>query len=314
MSDNDQQVRTLFAAAADDIPPGIDLLRGFRSRRSARRVRVRVALASAAAGVVAVAAVITLTIAQAPSALAQLTSAVSRTTGQSYRFGATITQVPLRPDAVRPGPVTHTISGVFDPPQKVGEETISSSGQVRFVGAYAYLPTGKVGKSGLLAGKPWLKVPSPALWSPLTANQQLRVSAGVLSLVETSPQNLFALLKSVSTVDREGSVSGPGWTGTRYAFTVSVVFGPAGSGLPTVTATGTVDVDQQGRVGDLDAAYTLPAIAVAPPERVSVETTFSDFGVPVSVSAPPASEVFTPANFNEQPGAAPSSASVSVPG
>jgi hypothetical protein len=304
MPDNDQQLRTLFATATDDIPPGIDLLRGFRARRSARRMRVRVALASAAAGVVAVAAVITLTIAQAPSALAQLTSAISHTTGQSYDFGGTITQVPLQPNAVTPGPVTHTISGAFDPPQKVGEETISRNGQVRFVGAYAYLPTGQAGKSGLLGGKPWLKVPSPALWSPLTANQQLRVSAGVLSLVETSPQNLFALLKSVSTVDREGSVSGPGWTGTRYAFSVSVVFGPAGSGLPTVTASGTLDVDQQGRVRDLDAAYTFPGIASAPRLRVTVDMTFSDFGVPVSVSAPPASEVFTPANFSEQPGPA----------
>ncbi len=314
MSDNDQQVRTLFAAAADDIPPGIDLLRGFRARRAARHFRGRVALATAAASVAAAATVITLTIAQAPSALAQLTSAISRTAGQSYHFGATLTQLPLQPNGTVPGPVTRTISGAFDPPQQVGEEMISRSGQVRFIGGYVYLPTGAVGKSGLLDGKPWLKAPSPAPWGPVTANQQLRIGAGVLSLAETSPQTLFALLESVSTVDRQGGVSGPGWTGTRYAFSVSVAFGPAGSGLPTVTATGTVDVDQQGRVRDLDAAYTLPAIASAPPERVTVEMTFSDFGAPVSVSAPPASEVFTPANFHVQPVPAQSSASSSIPG
>jgi hypothetical protein len=73
----------------------------------------------------------------------------------------------------------------------------------------------------------------------VTANQQIRITAGIQSVAETSPQNLFALLKSVSTVDRQGSVSAPGWTGTRYAFSPSIAFGAAGSGLPTVTATGT---------------------------------------------------------------------------
>ena len=37
MSDTDQEVRTLFAVAAEDVPPGIDLLRGVRARRAAHR-------------------------------------------------------------------------------------------------------------------------------------------------------------------------------------------------------------------------------------------------------------------------------------
>ena len=45
MPDNDLQVRTLFTDAAGDVPPGIDLLHGFRARQAARRVRGRVALA-----------------------------------------------------------------------------------------------------------------------------------------------------------------------------------------------------------------------------------------------------------------------------
>jgi hypothetical protein len=70
-----------------------------------------------------------------------------------------------------------------------------------------------------------------------------------------------------------------------------------------VTATGTVAVavDQQGRVRRLDTAYTLPAQAPAPAERVTVEMTFSDFGTPVSVSPPPASEVLIPANISVGP-------------
>ena len=109
-------------------------------------------------------------------------------------------------------------------------------------------------------------------------------------------------------------MSGPGWTGTRYAFSVSIAFGPAGSGLPAVTATGTVDVDQQGRVRQLDAAYTLPPIASAPTERVTVEMTFGDFGAPVSVTAPPADDTFVPGQTPLALSPAQQSASVSAPG
>jgi hypothetical protein len=69
-----------------------------------------------------------------------------------------------------------------------------------------------------------------------------------------------------------------------------------------VTAVGTVGVDQQGRVRRLNLAYTQPAQASLPPQQVTVEATFSDFGTPVSVSPPPASEVFIPANVRIQSG------------
>jgi hypothetical protein len=77
------------------------------------------------------------------------------------------------------------------------------------------------------------------------------------------------------------------------AFTGKITFD--GNSPLAVTATGTVGVDQQGRVRRFDAAYTQPAQGSMPPERVTVEMTFSDFGTPVSVSPPPASEVFIPA-------------------
>jgi hypothetical protein len=301
MSDNDQQMRTLFDAAADDVPPGIDLLRGFRARRAARRVRGRVALATAAASGMAAATAVTLTIVQAPSALAQLTSAVSRTAGLSYDFSATIDRVPQANGAAAQ---LARVSGAFDPAQRVGEETIGPSAQIRFIGQYVYLPARPVSRPALPGDKSWVRAPSPQLWVPVTADQGLRITAGISSVAETSPQNLFAMFKSASTVDRRGSASGPGWTGTSYAFSVRIMFGSAGSGLPTVTATGTVDVDQQGRVRSLDAAYTLPAQASTPAERVTAEMTFSDFGTPVSVSAPPASEVLTPANVRVQSGPA----------
>ena len=296
--ENDQQVRPLFTDAAGDVPPGIDLLQGFRGRRAARRVRGRVALATAAAGLLAAATAVTLTIATAPSALAQLTSAASRTAGLSYDISATIVTVPLRAGGPAPAPSVR-VSGAFDPAQRTGEETIGGGGQIRFIGRYAYLQA-PVGVPALPGGKSWVRFPSPLLWEPVTAGQGLRVPAGIGSVAETSPQNLFAILKSASTVDRQGSASGDGWTGASYAFTVRIT----GSSQLAVTATGTVAVDQQGRVRRLDAAYTLPAQASAPPERVTVEMTFSDFRTPVSVSPPPASEVFIPANISTQPGPA----------
>jgi hypothetical protein len=113
----------------------------------------------------------------------------------------------------------------------------------------------------------------------------------------------LALLESASTVRRTGSVSGPGWTGTGYAFSVRLAFGPGSGGEPTIAAAGAVDVDQQGRVRDFTVTYTVPANTgpAGPPAsagRVSAQMTFSDFGAPVSVTAPPASEVYTPANIH----------------
>jgi hypothetical protein len=305
MSDTDQHVRRLFADATNDVPPGIDLLHGFKARRAAGHVRGRVALAAAAACVTAASAVM-LTVMPAPSALAQLTSAVTRTAGLSYHFSATTTSVPLQPNGSAPAQQAHSVSqafnGAFDPALRVGEETNGRGGQFRFIGGYVYyLPIGS--PTTPRSGKSWVKALSPPLWVPVTANHQLRIPAGMLSVAETSPQGLFEMLESASTVARTGSVSAPGWTGTSYAFSVSIALGRlGGSPQRTATAIGTVDVDQQGRVRHLAAAFTLLGIASGPPKRVTVEMTFSDFGARVSVSAPPASEVLPSAQI--QPGPA----------
>ena len=73
----------------------------------------------------------------------------------------------------------------------------------------------------------------------------------------------------------------------------------------TVAVAVAVAVDQQGRVRRLNVAYTQPAQGSLPPGRVTAERTFSDFGTPVSVSPPPASEVFIPANIRIQPAPVP---------
>ena len=51
---------------------------------------------------------------------------------------------------------------------------------------------------------------------------------------------------------------------------------------------GTVDVDQQGRVRRLHATETFAGTVL------NVEITFGDFGLPVSVRPPPASQTWVP--------------------
>ncbi len=303
MPETEEEVRALLAAATADMPPGIDLLRGAQARRSTRGIRARITFSAAGATIAAAAVLIAMTLVQAPpSALAQVTSAVSRTAEQSYYFSATTTRVTISRSGTAITSRTE-FSGAFDPARRVGEETTRSGAQKRFIGSYVYLSGGLAGgQPAFPGGKSWLRTPSFPQWVPATASGQLRLAAGLLSVAETNPQNLLALLESVSQVNRLGSVSGPGWTGTRYAFSVAFALGVAGSGAPAGHASGTIDVDQQGRVRQLDAAYTVPATASAPSKQGTVGLTFSDFGAPVSVSAPPARDVFMSGNVRIQPG------------
>jgi hypothetical protein len=296
MPDNDLQIRTLLTEAASDVPPGIDLLSGFRARRAARRVRGRgrIALGTAVAGVLAATTTLTLTITTAPSALAELTSAVSATAGESYDFSATLASVPLPAGGPVPSKLAR-VSGAFDPARRTGQEMLGGGGQLRFIGRYAYLRP-PAGSPAIPGAKSWVRTPDQPLWERTPGGQGLTVPGGPGSVAETNPQNLLALLKSASTVDHQGSASGDGWTGTSYTFTARITFNPAGNGQPVVTAAGTVGVDQEGRVRHFDATYTLPAAGSSPPQRVTVATTFSDFGTPVSVSPPPGHDVFIPVN------------------
>jgi hypothetical protein len=283
MNDTEDTVRRLFAAAAEDIPPGIDLLRGMRARSRKRVVRARAVLAAGLAGIVAVAAAITLSAIRAPSAQAQVTQAASRTAAQSYQVSSVLTT------GARP-PVT--ISGEFDPARDVGEETTSQGLQIRFVGNYVYVPlTGALRKAWdviqpapLPAGKLWLRGPAPRLSGDASAALVLLGSA-IPGVGQFTPQDLLTLLESASQVRQAGSASGPGWTGTAYTFTATTTLG--GPSHLVVATSGTVDVDQQGRVRQLNATETLG------PTVLKVRTTFGDFGIPVSVSAPPASQTVT---------------------
>ena len=112
----------------------------------------------------------------------------------------------------------------------------------------------------------------------------LGVFPGFLGQVD--PQDLLGLLQSATDVRETGPASGPGWTGSGYSFTVATKLnGPLHT---PVSLRGTVDVDQQGRVRQLDGQASF-ATTVS-----QVEITFGDFGLPVSVSPPPASQTWVP--------------------
>ena len=99
------------------------------------------------------------------------------------------------------------------------------------------------------------------------------VRASLVKLCRVWPK-ILAEIKEEATVTVAGPASGPGWTGTRYAFSA-----------PKSGLSGTVTVDQQGRARALVQTIRTPS-AVNPFVMTQV-LTFSDFGAPVTV--PPAS-------------------------
>jgi hypothetical protein len=289
------EARRLFAAAAETIPPGHDLIDGVRRRRARNRLRARAAIGAGSAAAVAAGALLSVTATGAPSALAAVTSAVAKTASESYRVSMISTETGKPKFSFEStGPVRTT--GEFDPARQIGEE-ISTGERDLYIDGYVYwtVPPGE--KS--VDGKPWVMARSGLTRPPArTPTIRRRASSSRLPLglpiYEAAlsgtdiPQTLLTLLKSASTVRDEGPVSGPGWTGTRYSFSMRNATGP----YPIVH--GTVDVDQQGRVRQLIATrvFREDYSSVTGIHSATDDITFSDFGLRVSVTAPPASQVY----------------------
>jgi len=278
------EARRLLAAAVDTIPAGADLLGGVQRRRMRHRRRAQAALAASSAAAVAAGALAAVTATGAPSALAAVTSAVTKTASESYRVSMISTETGKPKGSWKSaGPVRAT--GEFDPARLIGEEVTARDGRYLYIGGYVvYLML----PGEAVHGKPWVMyhtVPASAI-SPRFLSLGLQIG-GSLN-VTVSPQDLLTLLKSVSTVRDEGPASGPGWTGTRYSFSMTAPIGPYS------IVRGTVDVDQQGRIRQLIATsvFRKSSSSVTGIDSVTDDITFSDFGLRVSVTAPPASQVY----------------------
>jgi hypothetical protein len=285
MNDTGQDMRATLLAGSDDVPPGIDLLRGVRQQAAARRHhrrRVRVLVPAGAVTVAAgVAATLLATSATgSPSALAAVTSAVYKTSAQSYRF--TLSSTVTGQGSVARGALT----GAIDSRRNIGDEQLTwrdgnsaTTAQILFIGhdVYTKASPGSV-------PRPWAKAP---IFGP--GKNVLPELMGVGPERPLSPTVLLGELRSAATVRKVGPASGPGWTGTKYAFTSR----PRTSHAQEIV-TGTVYVDQQGRVRGLAAVTTVHPLVEghrAPAITGTYVLTFGDFGGPVMVTAPPASQV-----------------------
>lgn len=293
MNDTGQDMRATLLAGSADMPPGIDLLRGVREhagarpRRRRRRMLVSAGAVAVAGGVAAAATLLTTSVTNPPSALAAVTSAVAKTTAQSYRF--TLSEK-LQGSGSKI-PTRGAITGAIDPRSNLGVEQLTArtaggavtTAQVRFVGKYVYTwlsPNTRIGH----VGKPWDKAPAPP---SSTQSGPLGEFQGVGADQPISPALLLGVLRSATTVRKAGPASGPGWTGTKYAFSAHIT-----KPQPR-TISGTAYVDQQGRVRGLATTIELylPEGSRAPAFTITDDLTFGDFGSPVSATAPPASQV-----------------------
>lgn len=297
-TDETREARRLLATAFETVPAdpamaGDGLLRAVR-RRYARRRRTRALVSAGAAAVAAAgtaaAVLLSVIVAGAPPALAVVTGALSRAAVESFRMNLIVTQ-----HNTLPGQYTIRsplyITGKLDLKRNLGEETLSYGWRTLIAGgeAYTQLPPSQAKIDGT-GGKPWTKDPLADTEPPYgSAGAQLAWDFN--SDRPFNPQALLALLQSGAKVLDEGSVSGPGWTGTRHRFTLSH---PDGTGGIVDSITCTVDVDSQGHIRSLAqttafAAGGKPGAAVG--TIYTLDFTFSDFGIRFSVTPPPASQI-----------------------
>ncbi len=286
-TDETREARCLLAVAFETMPgdpatAGEDLLRAVR-RRYARRRRARALVSvsgAAAAAATAAAVLLSVTVARAPAALAAVTGALSRTAEQSFRMNLVITQVPGQA-----GLPLH-ITAELDLKRNLGEETASNGWRTVIAGGESYteLPPAQAKKYGM-GGKLWTETPLWATEPRFTVPYQsaaAQIAWDFNSGRPFNPQGLLAVLESGAKVLDEGPASGPGWTGTRYRFTVSH---PQDTGGIVESITCTVDVDSHGRIRSLAQTTAFNVFVVR------LDFTFSDFGLRFSVSPPPASQI-----------------------
>lgn len=223
----------------------------------------------------------------APSPLSTLISALARTSAQNYTFSLDSTTM-----AAGNKRDSDLASGAFDPGRGLGTEQLTirsarltAQAQIRFIGGHLY--TWVSPGSGLAKlAKPWDESASAAASA---AGMPPGDAYGFVSDQPVGPNELAALLQAAGATARDaGSASGQGWHGTEYTFTAVL-----GGGQENVS--GTVYVDEQGMVRrEVTTTAEKPGGGL-PTAAVILTTdrdlTFGGFGAPVSVTAPPPSQV-----------------------
>jgi hypothetical protein len=276
---------TLPAGPGGKLPGTSEPEQGATARRPHPHRTARLLAAAAAVAAAALtAALLARPAGRPPPPLAALTSALARTSQESYSFSLDLT-VTHRGQDIR----SVTASGTLDPAHRHGTELLSAPSarfprfswraRVSFTGKYVY--TRVLRSPGPAMRKPWDKAPVPAA-ALLPASDP----GGFVSDQPVSPDELRGeLLRSTATVHDAGPASGPGWTGTRYAFTARL--------SPQWTLTGIAWVDTHGQ-----ARRIVTTMASTYGITQNRNLAFGHFGTPVSVTAPPASQVqYTPTPY-----------------
>lgn len=236
-----------------------------------RSVRGRAVLSAAIAAVAAAVTAVTLTIGSAPPALATVTAALTRALTQSYHLteqNGFFTMVVANGRIY--GRSHDTCTSEADPVRHLEASSCSDGGAYREVGDYAYFYT----PDGV--GHPrrhWDRIPTKRL-------VRLPDNFTINGFTQATPQQMLAKIKNADTVTVAGPASGPGWTGTRYAISLS---------RPGQRIRGTVDVDREGRVRTL--ALTTWLTGGMNVDVLTQVLTFRDFGAPVTVTPPPADQI-----------------------
>jgi len=266
---NEHEIRTLLTKATEDRPAGIDVRPALPRRRPVRILAPLAALGAAAA--VALAAVV---LPATPStAQAQLVAAVENTGQESYRIHTTSRD--------------REFDGAFDPVRQVGVITRNDGAETRIVGDLIY-----VKDSGAAT---WMVSPRSDAES-----EHEPPAVALVKLAPLDPQAALQRLRTATDVRESGATSGQGWNGKRFTFSLEAAGGSDVEAGLSAGATGVVDVDDQGRVRHLEVDFKDAG-------RPTV-TDFSDFGTPVSVTAPPADQVQqAPAEGPGKPKAKPTS-------
>src|SRR5207247_9986376 len=108
----------------------------------------------------------------------------------------------------------------------------------RYIDRITYAKTSSL---QLPAGKQWLAETTPTDAEKAALPPQVVL----VKVAPDDPQTALRLLRSVTAVKQDGSASGTGWTGKRYVFRLPAA---ATGKMPAEAASGTIDVDTQGRV------------------------------------------------------------------
>lgn len=276
-------VRALLVVATGDGPPQTDLLGKVRRRVRRQRVRRRVLVPSLAAlttaGVIAVAALVAsvATGTGTPSAQARVAAAAGRTATEGYRVRIVSTKSDKAPAL---SSATQIAEGVFDPARRTGRLLLQGQGlEVRFVGDLVYMELPAGARSD---GKRWL-----AERRSLDPDVAMPAFVQLTKLAWQDPQQALVRLRSAAAVHEQGRVAGDGWRGRRYFFELT----DDKDGKRGTRVTGTVDVDQSGRVRRLEATDRLTTDAGRTVGTLRTVMEFRDYGAHETVSAPPAGEV-----------------------